>query len=139
MKLVERSLLNPFNWEIQLGPDSLTLIKGKGVLFSPCILKCLFHKKTQIVSYDPFKGDVWAAGMILLECCSTKRGEDFYDYDKFAVRTKDIQVTIYELRKRYSWELINLVEKMLEEEDEERPSAAEIYQRIRKIPNETIR
>lgn len=36
---------------------------------------------------------------------------------------KEIQMTIYELRKRYSWELINLIEKMLEEDDEERPSA----------------
>ena len=34
---------------------------------------------------------------------------------------------------------MNLIEKMLEEEDEERPNAAEIYEKIRKIPNETIK
>jgi serine/threonine protein kinase len=103
MKLVERALLSPANWEIEQREQTITLIKGKGVLFSPCILKCLFHQKTQLVSYDPFKGDVWAAGMILLECLSTKRGEDFYDYDKFEVKTREIQITIYEMRKRYSW------------------------------------
>ncbi len=83
MKLVDRSLLNPFNWEITLSQETVTLIKGKGILFSPCILKCLFHKKTQIVSYDPFKGDIWAVGMIMLECCSQKKAEDFYNYDNF--------------------------------------------------------
>jgi hypothetical protein len=76
--------------------------------------------------------------MILLECCSTRSAEDFYDYEKFVVRTKEIQVAIYELRKRYSWELVGLLEKMLEEDDDERPSAETIYQRIRQIPNETI-
>ncbi len=127
MKLVDRALLDPLNWQIALSQENITLIKGRGVLFSPCILKCLFHKKTQIVSYDPFKADVWAVGMIMLECCSQKKAEDFYDYDKFSVKIKDIQVIIYELRKRYSWELMNMVEKMLEEEDEDRPSALEIY------------
>ena len=91
----------------------MRLAKGQGTLFSPCILKCLFHQKTQIASYDPFKGDVWAIGMIMLECCSQKKAEDFYDYDKFTVKMKDIQVTIYELRKRYSWEIMNLIERML--------------------------
>ena len=49
----------------------------------------------------------------MLECCSQKKAEDFYDYDKFTVKMKDIQVTIYELRKRYSWEIMNLIERML--------------------------
>jgi len=55
------------------------------------------------VSYDPFKGDIWAVGMILLEVCSTQKAEDYYDYAKFGVKVKEIQMTIYELRKRYSW------------------------------------
>lgn len=74
----------------------------------------------------------------MLECCSQKKAEDFYDYEKFTVKSKEIQLTIYELRKRYSWELVNLVEKMLEEDDEERPSSMDIYEKIKKIPNETI-
>lgn len=103
MKLVDRSLLNSFNWEIALQQENVTLIKGRGILFSPCILKCLSNKKTQIVSYDPFKADVWAVGMIMLECCSQKKAEDFYDYELFTVKFKEIQFTIYEMRKRYSW------------------------------------
>ena len=72
------------------------MIKGKGILFSPCILKCLYHQKTQINLFDPFKADIFAIGMIMLECCSLKKAEDFYDYDKFVVKLRDIQVTIYE-------------------------------------------
>lgn len=34
---------------------------------------------------------------------------------------------------------MNLIEKMLEDEDEERPSAAELYEKIQKIPDENIR
>lgn len=33
---------------------------------------------------------------------------------------------------------MNLIEKMLEDEDTERPSASEIYEKIKKIPNSTI-
>ena len=33
-----------------------------------------------VMSYDPFKGDIWAVGMILLECSSTREAKDFYDY-----------------------------------------------------------
>ena len=47
--------------------------KGQGVLFSPVFFKCLSERKTQLGQYDPFKGDIWAVGMILLECASTKR------------------------------------------------------------------
>jgi hypothetical protein len=49
------------------------VLKGKGVLLSPCILDCLKEKTTQMANYDPFKADVFAIGMILLECCSLKK------------------------------------------------------------------
>jgi hypothetical protein len=58
------------------------------VLFSPILLQCLFHKKTQLAEYDPFKADVYAVGMIMLECTSLKKAEDFYDYDNFSIKTK---------------------------------------------------
>jgi hypothetical protein len=42
------------------------VLKGKGVLLSPCILDCLKEKATQMANYDPFKADIFAIGMILL-------------------------------------------------------------------------
>jgi hypothetical protein len=48
----------------------------------------MFHKKTQLAEYDPFKADVYAVGMIMLECTSLKKAEDFYDYDSFSIKTK---------------------------------------------------
>jgi hypothetical protein len=30
---------------------------------------------------------------------------------------------------------MNLIERMLEDEDEERPTASEIYEKLKKIPN----
>lgn len=61
-------------------------MKGKGVLLSPCILDCLKSKTTQMANYDPFKADIFAIGMILLECCSLKKVDDFYDYDNLTVK-----------------------------------------------------
>lgn len=55
----------------------------------------MYHQRTQIVSYDPFKADIFAIGMIMLECCSLNKAEDFYDYDKFTVKLREIQGTIY--------------------------------------------
>ena len=122
-----------------MSKENVKLIKGKGVLFSPSILRCLFNQKTQMTAYDPFKADIFAIGMIMLECCSLQKAEEFYDYEKFVVKMKDLQFTIYELRKRYSYELMNLIEKMLEDDDDHRPKASDIYERIRRIPNETIK
>lgn len=89
--------------------------------------------------YDPFKADIFAVGMIMLECASLRKAEDYYDYDNFKVRMRDIQHTIYELRKKYSYELMNLIEKVLEEDDSERPSAAYLKDSINNIPTSTVR
>jgi hypothetical protein len=42
------------------------VLRGKGVLLSPCILDCLQERATQIANYDPFKADIFAIGMIVL-------------------------------------------------------------------------
>ena len=72
------------------------------MLFSPIILKCLFNKKTQLAMYDPFKADIYAIGMVMLECASLKKSADLYDYEHFRVKSGDIQKLIYDLRKKYS-------------------------------------
>lgn len=76
-----------------------------------------------MANYDPFKADIFSIGMILLQCCSLKKSEDFYDYDNLKVKSSDISMTIYECRRKYSHRLMNLVEKMLEFDDEDRPTA----------------
>ena len=139
MKLVQKSLISANNWKIQTNTKDLKLIKGKGILFTPSIFKCLFNQKTQISYFDPFKADIFAIGMIMLECCSFKMAQEYYDYDKFTVNNKDIMKNIYQIKKKYSVELIDLVQRMLQEDDEDRPQALEIFEKIRKIPNESIR
>ena len=82
LKIVEKALLSPSNWEVVISQGTkFRVLKGKGVLLSPCILDCLREKSTQLANYDPFKADIYAIGMILLECCSLKKAESFYDYD----------------------------------------------------------
>jgi serine/threonine protein kinase len=73
MKLAEKLLLPQMNWEVELQKENVKLIKGKGVLFSPILLMCLSHKKTQLAEFNPFKADVYAVGMIMLECSSLKK------------------------------------------------------------------
>ena len=51
----------------------MKILKGKGILLSPCIFDCVENQKTQLVEYDPFKADIFALGIILLECCSLKK------------------------------------------------------------------
>lgn len=74
LKLVERALLNPSNWQIVVAQGmGYKLLRGKGVLLSPCILDCLRENATQMANYDPFKADIFAIGIIILECCSLKK------------------------------------------------------------------
>lgn len=115
------------------------VLKGKGVLLSPVVLECLREKSTQLANYDPFKADIYAIGMILLECCSLRKAESFYDYDEVKVRSQDIGQTIYDCRRKYSHNLMNIVEKMLEEDDDDRPTAAQLMDQMQVISGETIR
>lgn len=90
-----------------------------------------------MANYDPFKADIFAIGMILLECCSLKKAEDFYDYDNLRVKQDEISMTVYDCRRKYSHKLMNLVEKMVEVEDADRPPAkycSRSYKLCREIP-----
>ena len=77
--------------------------------------------------------------MILLECCSLRKAESFYDYDEVRVKSQDIAMTIYECRRKYSHNLMNIVEKMLEEDDDDRPTAAQLMGQMQIISGDTIR
>lgn len=66
MKLTERVLMGEENWQVGLAGKTVKMLKGKDVIFSPAILRCLQHNRMQMVSYDPFKGDIFALGIILL-------------------------------------------------------------------------
>ena len=137
---MEKALLSPSNWEVVVAQGSkFKVLKGKGVLLSPCILECLKESSTQLANYDPFKADIYAIGIILLECCSLKKAESFYDYEEVKVKSQEIAMTIYECRRKYSHNLMNLVEKMLEEEDENRPTAAQLMGQMKVVSGDTIR
>lgn len=80
-------LLGGDNWELVIHEDKgLKILRSKGVLLSPSILDCLGHESTQMVNYDPFKADIFTVGMIVLECCSLKKAEDFYDYENLLIK-----------------------------------------------------
>ena len=88
--------MNPTNWEVVIDQQNgFKILKGKSVLLSPCILECLKERSTQLSGYDPFKADIYAIGMILLECCSLKKAESFYDYEQIKVKSQEIAMTIY--------------------------------------------
>ena len=60
--------------------QSISILRGKGILFAPSIMKCLENKKTQINAYDPFKADVFSVGMVMLEAASFEDSDLSYDY-----------------------------------------------------------
>jgi serine/threonine protein kinase len=67
LKLVEKALLSPSEWEVVVAQGmGLRVLRGRGVLLSPCILDCLRERATQMANYDPFKADIFAIGMIVL-------------------------------------------------------------------------
>ncbi len=85
LRMVERAILGDADWRVVVEKGigngvGMKILRGKGVLLSPCILECLREKTTQMANYDPFKADIFAIGMILLECCSLKKSDDLYNF-----------------------------------------------------------
>lgn len=109
----------------------MSIIKGKGILFAPTIMRCLENKKTQINSYDPFKGDIFSVGMVMLECASLQESELCYDYERCVIDRERINHLIAQLKSHYSPRFIVIIESMLVEYDEQRPSARQVLAWIR--------
>jgi hypothetical protein len=53
--------------------------------------------------FDIFKADVFAVGIILLECVCLKRNEDIYDYKNFTINMEQVKDSILQGRKKYSF------------------------------------
>lgn len=52
--------------------------------------------------FDLFKADVFAVGMIVLECVRLKPN-DIYDYKNFTINLEEIKNSITEGRQKYSF------------------------------------
>ena len=93
--------------------QNLAILKGKGILFAPSIMRCLENKKTQISSYDPFKADIFSVGMVMLEIASYEDSELLYDYDRFLIQRERMEMVLSRLRTQYSSFLVGVLEAML--------------------------
>jgi hypothetical protein len=79
----------------------------------PEILKCKGEKKTQMAHYDPFKADIWAAGMILWEAVTLELARTTYDFAVLSRNTDRIEAGLESASKLYSVGLLKIIRQML--------------------------
>ena len=137
IKLIDKAI-SVTSFQIGQEGQNVSIIKGKGILFAPSIMKCLENKKTKINSYDPFKGDVFSIGMVVLECISLEESELCYDYERCVIRRDRIDQLISRARSHYSQKIFAIIESMLGEYDEQRPSAKQVLAWIQEFQRSKV-
>lgn len=81
-------------------------------------MQCLHIKQPQVLSFDPFKADVFAIGMIVLSCCSLTQPNTYYNYETFELDMKNIVIVIKEISQKYHSPLLDeVLGMMLTEKD----------------------
>lgn len=112
--------------DLDILKEDVSVLKGRGILFSPAIMRCLENRKTQLHAYDPFKGDVFSMGMLLLEVATLEDSMDIYDYQYFSINQNEILRRLNVVCLRYSRQLAEILAMALVGDDEQRKSAYEI-------------
>jgi hypothetical protein len=109
MRLIDRVIVMRSDWQLDLSDETIRILKGKNILFAPSIMKCLENSKTQINAYDPFKGDVFSVGMVVLEAAMLEDSSTLYDYSRFVIDRAEISNRLRSITYRYSRELATLL------------------------------
>ncbi len=121
VKLLDRALGETFRRD---PVEDMLAING---YTDPEVLKCMLFKKTQMSHFDPFKADIWAAGLILWEAVTLERAKSVYDYRAQTINSDKLQAQLQLAQKHYSQATLSVIEKMLRTDYSDRVSATELH------------
>ena len=130
MKILHRDLktLNIFlkkNLEIKIGDLGVAKILSRNS-FAKTVIGTPYYLSPEICEEKPYndKSDVWALGCILYELCTFKH--PFEAKSQGALILKILNNKPEPIDSRYSSDLNNLIELLLDKEPEKRPTCSEI-------------
>jgi len=73
------------------------------------------------IKYNTFKADVFSLGLTILECSTLRDASVLYDWDLMLIKYYPLSKLLDQAAERYSQEFINLLTKMVEIDDDQRP------------------
>ena len=84
------------------------------------------------LKFDHYKNDVFAMGLIFLECCVLGSVQTIYDYKNKKVDFEELELLLNQMNDRYPENvlLVSTIRKMLEWEMDNRPTFIEIYEKL---------
>ena len=99
---------------------------------SPALLKSLEAQELH-PKHDPFKSEIFAAGLTLLHTASLKGCEEFYNWEDNSFSVELLNKRLSSLSDRYSKKLLSLIKKMTILDEENRPTAIQVIEELKQI------
>jgi len=108
---------------------SRKLIQGKeGQIFLKIYIGLKERKQTPF--HDPFKSDIFSLGMTLIEMMNLRSIDSIYDFRTFDLDMSLVTNYIQEAAKTYPPDLIEVVSKMVADDEVDRPDAAQLLKEL---------
>lgn len=105
---------------------------------SPLLLQALKKGETT-PRHDLFSSDVWSLGISILSCCNLRNFKEYYDYDGGIVNYALIQKDYLKMLKSgFSEELVNCLEKCLQETETRRAKLDWLDDEIQRLSSMNI-
>ena len=128
-KIIDASFFHGENWLLKR--VFYEEIESRPFL-SPNLLKTI-KDSTGFPVENTEKDEVFALGMTIFAMLSMKNVNEFYDNRYFVMNYQKIQEEIKVLQEKYSWEIVEIMGKMIEKNEEKRSDFGEILSFLKKI------
>ena len=102
----------------------------ESVYLSPELLKGLSNQEIH-PKHDPYKSDIFAAGLTILHALTLEPCDNFYDWNTFTFRTGVLNETLESAANNYSEKLIGIIRRMVSNEEGSRPYALEVLEELK--------
>ena len=107
----------------------LTGEKTHGSYLSPQQMKSLANKMVN-PAHNPYKSDVFALGLVVLHAATLSDCDGLYDWNANKFESDKLAQKLKALGKTYSQRLVEFTKKLLSEDEESRPDAAQLSREL---------
>lgn len=124
---------------MSVSPEQVQIInirEGKSLYLSPFLFNS-YMNEAEAIKINPFKADVFAVGMIVLQCGLFMETNDFYDFEKMSFNEELLEEAKMQFKETYADPiLVDLIDYLLQVDEEQRMTPKRLMVKLNKILEE---
>lgn len=111
---------------------------SKGLCYlSPALMGCLAKSEVKPV-HNPYKSDVWSAGLCALQAATLSGNDGLYDWGTGSIDKSKLDSKLFSIKGKYNQKIYDILTDMLQWDEEKRLSFSELATKYSIITTDTI-